>query len=42
MSEGYSIGGEFVWHPTADYINQAHLTLFMRQQDIVNFDTLMQ
>lgn len=42
MSEDYSFGGDFIWWPTAEYINQAHLTRFMLQEDIADFETLMQ
>ncbi len=42
MKEDYSFGGEFIWHPSADYIKDAHLTRFMLQEKIADFDTLMQ
>ena len=42
MNEDFSFGGEFIWRPTADYIDQAHLTRFMLEHDLVNFETLMQ
>ena len=42
MSKEPSFSGEFIWRPTADYIEQAHLTRFMRQHDLPNFDVLMQ
>jgi acetyl-CoA synthetase len=38
---GISFGGEIVWRPPADYIEQAHLTKFMRQYGLHNFDELM-
>jgi acetyl-CoA synthetase len=42
VSKEPSFSGEFIWRPTADYIKQAHLTRFMRQHDLPNFDVLMQ
>ena len=41
MSEEFEFGGEIVWRPTADYINQSHLTQFMRQYQLSDFDDLM-
>jgi acetyl-CoA synthetase len=41
MSEGIKFGGEIVWRPTPDYIENAHLTNFMRLHDIPNFQELM-
>jgi len=37
-----SFGGEIVWRPTPEHIERAHLTAFMRQNGIKNFDELMQ
>jgi acetyl-CoA synthetase len=37
-----SYGGEIVWRPTPDYIEQAHLTSFMRLHGIRHFEELMQ
>ena len=34
MAETFDFGGEIVWTPTADYIEKAHLTAFMRQHSI--------
>jgi acetyl-CoA synthetase len=42
VSEDYSFGGEFIWRPSADYIDDAHLTRFMKREDIPDFDSLMQ
>jgi acetyl-CoA synthetase len=42
VSEDFSFGGEFIWRPNADYIDQAHLTRFMLQQDLADFEALMQ
>ena len=36
-----SFGGEIVWRPTPEYIQRAHLTAFMRQHGIKDFDELM-
>jgi acetyl-CoA synthetase len=41
MSEGFNFGGEIVWRPSPEYIENAHLTNFMRLHDIENFDELM-
>ena len=41
MSEKFEFGGEIVWEPTADHIEKAHLTAFMRRHNIPDFETLM-
>lgn len=41
MSDRFDFGGSIVWTPTPDYIENAHLTRFMRLHDIHNFDELM-
>jgi len=41
MSEAFDFGGEIVWHPTADYVDGAHLTAFMREHGIAGFGDLM-
>ena len=41
MSEEFEFGGEIVWRPTADYIDHSHLTKFMRQYQLSDFDDLM-
>jgi len=41
MTETFDFGGEIVWHPTPDYIENANLTAFMRQHSIQDFDQLM-
>ncbi len=41
MSEEFSFSSEFIWRPTADYINHAHLTRFIRHHNLSDFDTLM-
>jgi acetyl-CoA synthetase len=42
MVQSFEFGGKIVWQPTPDYVERAHLTHFMRQHNIENFDTLMQ
>jgi hypothetical protein len=34
MSDSFSFGGQVVWKPTREHIERAHLTAFMRRQDI--------
>lgn len=41
MTETFDFGGEIVWRPSAERIERANLTRFMRQHDIVDFDSLM-
>ena len=41
MSESFEFGGEIIWRPTADYIENANLTHFMRQHEIKDFGELM-
>ena len=41
MSETFDFGGQIVWRPTPEHIEKAHLTAFMRQHEIPDFDTLM-
>lgn len=41
MPDSFEFGGEIVWEPTADYIEHANLTRFMRQHGIKDFDELM-
>ena len=41
MTESFQIGGEIVWRPTPEYIDQAHLTRFMRQHNIPDFPELL-
>jgi acetyl-CoA synthetase len=36
-----SFGGEYVWRPSQNYIEQAHLTYFMRAHSIQNFKELI-
>ncbi len=42
MSDDFQFGGEIVWRPTPDYIEQARLTEFMRLHGIGNYDQLME
>lgn len=41
MSGTFEFGGEIVWRPTPEYIERAHLTAFMRQHGIQDYDELM-
>src|SRR5687768_2055874 len=41
MTEQFTFGGDTVWQPTPEYIERAHLTAFMRQHGIKEFDALM-
>ncbi len=41
MPESFDFGGEIVWRPTPEYIENANLTRFMRQHGISDFEELM-
>ena len=41
MSDQFDFGGDIVWRPTQAHIERAHLTAFMRQHGIPNFEALM-
>ena len=41
MSENSIFQSEFVWQPSADYINQAHLTRFIQQNKLEDFNELL-
>jgi acetyl-CoA synthetase len=41
VSENLTYQSEFVWQPSADYINQSHLTRFIRQNNLDDFNDLM-
>jgi acetyl-CoA synthetase len=41
VSENKPFPSEFVWHPTPDYVNRAHLTRFMQENNIADFSELM-
>ncbi|MFW9962456.1 MAG: AMP-binding protein [Candidatus Sifarchaeia archaeon] len=42
MKETFEFGGEIVWRPTEEHVEQANMTRFMKLHDIDNFDELMQ
>lgn len=42
MTEQFTFGGEIVWKPTSEHIENANLTKFMRLHNIKDFDELMQ
>lgn len=42
MTEQFDFGGEIVWQPTPDYVDNARLTDFMNQHNIATYDELMQ
>ena len=41
MSDQFDFGGEIVWRPNNDYIENARLTTFMQTHKIPNFEELM-
>lgn len=41
MPEQFTFSGDIVWRPTQEYIERAHLTAFMREHGIKDFDELM-
>ena len=41
MNENPTFPSEFVWQPSADYINQAHLTRFIQQNNLEDFNDLL-
>src|SRR5512138_2179172 len=41
MPEQFTFSGDIVWRPTQEYIERAHLTAFMREHGITDFDELM-
>jgi acetyl-CoA synthetase len=42
MANPFDFGGEIVWRPTPDYIENANLTRFMREYAVADFGELMQ
>jgi acetyl-CoA synthetase len=42
MKEEFDFGGEIVWKPSPDYLENARLTAFMRRHGIEDFDGLME
>jgi len=41
MTEQFTFGGDIVWRPAQEYIERAHLTAFMREHRLKDFDELM-
>ncbi len=41
MTDTFAFGGEIVWRPTPEHIENANLTTFMRQHNLPTFDALM-
>src|SRR5512147_2359984 len=41
MPEQFTFSGDIVWRPAKEYIERAHLTAFMREHGIEDFDELM-
>lgn len=41
MSDPFDFGGPIVWRPTPEYIENSHLTAFMRQHGLVDFSELL-
>jgi len=41
MSEAFEVSSQIIWHPSKDYIEKSHLTKFMQQHGISDFDELM-
>jgi len=39
--DAFAFGGDFVWHPTPDYVENAHLTAFLREHSLADFEHLM-
>lgn len=42
MAESFEFGGNIVWEPTDDYINNAHLTAFMQRHQLQSFNDLLE
>lgn len=42
MSESFEFGGDIIWRPSAEHLENAHLTAFMRRHKLVDFDALME
>ncbi|MHA2153351.1 MAG: AMP-dependent synthetase, partial [Candidatus Thorarchaeota archaeon] len=42
LKETFEFGGEIVWRPTSEHIEQANLTRFMKLHSIGTFDELME
>jgi len=41
MDKTFEFGGEIVWRPTPEYVDDARLTEFMQLHGIATFDELM-
>ncbi len=41
MPDGFDFGGEFVWHPTPEYVERSHVRRFMRTHGLASFDELL-
>ncbi len=41
MTEQFNYGGPIVWQPPPDYVENAHLTHFMRKHELADFNDLM-
>ena len=41
MDNTFNSGSQFVWHPSSEYLDNAHLTAFMREHKISDYDELM-
>src|SRR5712691_3628110 len=41
MPDEFVFGGEFVWHPTPEYVEPSHLRRFMRANGLASYDELM-
>lgn len=41
MSDNFPFPSEFVWQPTSEYIEHAHLTRFLQQNNLADFNQLM-
>ena len=42
MSDDYTYQPDFVWQPTAEYTNQAHLTRFIQKNNLTDFSDLLE
>jgi acetyl-CoA synthetase len=42
LKDNFEFGGEIVWRPTPEHVEQANLTRFMRLHEIATFEELMQ
>ncbi|MGB5842947.1 MAG: AMP-binding protein [Anaerolineales bacterium] len=42
MKDNFTYPSEFVWQPSADYIDQAHLTRFIQQYNLSDFSEMLE